>query len=74
MVGGIPRGIREDGREGMEPPKLIVGDHHEEGEDRLPDRKEIVIHWLPFEGGEGIVCLFEEERDGVRRYMLIVAF
>ncbi len=37
MVGGIPRGICEDGCEGMNPPQLIVGDHHEEGEDRLSD-------------------------------------
>lgn len=28
MVGGISRGIGEDCREGMDPPKLIVGDVH----------------------------------------------
>ena len=37
MDGGIPRGISEDCREGMNPPKLIVGNHHEEGEDHLLD-------------------------------------
>jgi hypothetical protein len=26
MVGGIPQRIREDGREGVDPPELIVGD------------------------------------------------
>jgi hypothetical protein len=32
MVGSIPCGIHEDGREGMDPPKLVEGDLHEDGE------------------------------------------
>jgi hypothetical protein len=57
MVGGIPCGIREDCREGMDPPKLIVGNHHEEGEDCLLECKEIVVSWFPLDGGEGVcVC------------------
>ncbi len=32
MVGGIPCGIHEDGHEGMDPPKLVEGDLHEDGE------------------------------------------
>ncbi len=68
MVGGVLCGVHENGREGMNPPQLILGDHHEEGEDCLPDQKEIIIRWLPLKGGEGIVHLFEEERDGVWRH------
>jgi hypothetical protein len=29
--------IGEDGHEGVDAPEEIVGDHHQEGEDRLPD-------------------------------------
>ncbi len=32
MVGDIPCGICEEGHEGMDPPKLIVGDLHEDRE------------------------------------------
>ena len=73
VVGGIPHGIREDCREGTNPPKLIAGNHHEEGEDRLPDGKEIVVRWFPLDGGEGIVRLLEEERNGRRHHVMIVA-
>ncbi len=32
MVGSVPHQIHEDGREGVESPKLILGDFHEDGE------------------------------------------
>ncbi len=32
MVNGIPCGIHEDGHEGMDPPELVKGDLHEDGE------------------------------------------
>jgi hypothetical protein len=32
MVGGIPCRIREEDREGMDPPECIIGDLHEDGE------------------------------------------
>ena len=66
MVGGVLRGIHEDSRERVDPPQLIVGDLHEDGEERLPDREEIVVRGLPLDGGEGVPCLFEEEGDRVR--------
>jgi hypothetical protein len=44
-------GSGEDGREGVYPIELIVGDHHEEGEDGFPDCKNVMIGRLPFKGG-----------------------
>jgi hypothetical protein len=44
---------------------LVIWDDHEKGEKGLPDCKQIVIGWLPFEGGEGVVSLFEESGDCV---------
>ena len=57
MVGGVLRGIHEYSRERVDPPQLIVGDLHEDGEERLPDREEIVVRGLSLDGGEGVcVC------------------
>jgi len=38
MIGGVPYRIREDRREGVDPPKLIVGSLHEDGEKHFPDQ------------------------------------
>ncbi len=54
----------------MDPPKLIIRNHHEEGEDRLLERKEIVVSWFPLDGGEGVVRLFKDERDFRRRHFI----
>jgi hypothetical protein len=42
---------------------LVIWDDHEKGEKGLSDGKQVVVGWLPFEGGEGIVGLFEEAGD-----------
>jgi hypothetical protein len=42
---------------------LVIWDDHEKGEKSLPDGKQVIIGWLPFEGGEGVVGLFEEAGD-----------
>jgi hypothetical protein len=47
---------------------LVIGDDHEERKNALSDGEEIVIRWFPFEGGKGIVGLFEEAGAGVRRH------
>jgi hypothetical protein len=63
MVCSVPHTIRDDGSEGVDAPQLIIGDLHEDWEERLPDRQEIVIHGLSLKGGEGIAGLFKEESD-----------
>ena len=75
MVGSVPHTIGDDGSEGVDAPELIVGDLHEDGEQRLPDRQEIVVRGLSLEGRKSIAGLFEEERDRVGRHAnnLIVA-
>jgi hypothetical protein len=47
MVSSIPRGLREDGHEGMDPPKKIIGDLHQDGEKCLLDQQEVIIHGRP---------------------------
>jgi hypothetical protein len=47
------------------PIELIIGDHHEEGEDGLPDHEQVIVGWLPFKGGEGVMGLFNEASDCV---------
>ncbi len=59
MVGGVSHCIRQDGREGVDSPKLVVGDLHQDWEERLPDQEEIVIRWLPLDGGEAIARLLK---------------
>ncbi len=40
---------------------MVIWDDHEKGEKGLPpDDEQVVVSWLPFEGGEGVVGLFEE--------------
>jgi hypothetical protein len=47
---------------------LIIWNDHEEGKERFPDGKQVVIRWFPFERGKGVIRLFEEAGDGVRRH------
>ena len=68
MLSGIPHAIRDEGREGVNSPELILGDLHEDQEKRLPDQQEIVVRGLSFEGRKGIPGLFEEEGDRVGRH------
>ncbi len=59
MVGGVRHCIRQDGREGVDPLKLVVGDLHQDWEERLPDQEDIIIRWLPLNGGEDIAHLLK---------------
>ncbi len=74
MVGFIFGGLHEDGREGLDSIQLIIGNDHEEGKKRFPDGKQVVIHWFPFKRGKGVVCLFEEVGDGIRRHCVGILF
>ena len=74
MVVFVPGGLREDGHKGMASPQLVVGDDHEERKKFPPHGKQVVVGWFPFEGRKGVIGLFEEAGDGVRRHLrLIVA-
>jgi hypothetical protein len=44
---------------------LVIWDDHEKGEKGLLDCKPVVVGWLPFERGEGVVGLFGEAGDCV---------
>jgi hypothetical protein len=44
---------------------LVIWDDHEKGEKGLPDCTQVIVSWLPFEGEEGVVGLFEEAGDCV---------
>ncbi len=46
--------------------QLVTWDDHEKGEKGLPDCKQVVIGWFPFEGGEGVLSLLEEAGDCIR--------
>jgi hypothetical protein len=59
MVSGVCHCITQDGHEGVDPPKLVVGDLHQNREERLLDQEEIVICWLPLNGGEAISRLLK---------------
>ena len=63
MVVGVPPWVLEDCREGVDPPKLIIGDFLQYWEEGFPYRGEVVVRGLSFEGGIGITRLPEEERD-----------
>ncbi len=52
MVGGVRHCIHQDGCEGVDPPELVVGDLHQDWEECLPNQEEIVICWLPLNGGK----------------------
>ncbi len=51
MIGGNPHRIHEDGSEEVDPPKLIVGYLHEDGEKHFPDQQEVIVSGFPFERG-----------------------
>jgi hypothetical protein len=59
MVGGVRHCILQDGCEGVDPPELVVGNLHQDWEERLLDREEIVICRLPLDGGEAIARLLK---------------
>ncbi len=44
---------------------MVIWDDHEKWENGLPDGKQVIVGWLPLEGGEGVVGLFEEAGDCV---------
>jgi hypothetical protein len=48
--------------------QLIIWNDHEEGKERFPDGKQVVIRWFPFKRGKGVIRLFEETGDGIRRH------
>ena len=70
MVGSVPPWFREDCCEGVNPPKLIVGDFQQNREEGFPYRGEVVVQGLSIEGGEGLARLPEEECDCFRRHDL----
>ncbi len=74
MVGGVPPWDREDSREGVDPPELIVGDFHQNWEQGFPYRGEIVIRGLSVEGGKSLARLPEEERDRFGRHGVLDGF
>ena len=74
MFGGVPHVVRDEGRERVDSPELIVGDLHEDREERLPDRQEIVVRGLSFDGRKGIPGLLEEEGDRVGRHACLGGF
>ncbi len=57
--------LGEDGREGVYPIELIIGDHHEEGEDGFLDCKKVIVSWFPFKGGGGVMGLVEVVSDSI---------
>ncbi len=59
MVGDVRHCICQDGLEGVDPPKLVVGDLHQDWEERLLDQEKIIIRWLPLDGGEAIARLLK---------------
>ncbi len=59
MVGSVRHCITQDGCGGVGPPKLVVGDLHQDREERLLDQEEIVICRLPLDGGEAILRLLK---------------
>jgi hypothetical protein len=68
MVGLVFGGISEDGHKGVNFAQLVVGDDHEKRQQCPLDGKQVVVGWFPFEGGEGVIGLFEEAGDGVGRH------
>ncbi len=44
---------------------MVIWDDHEKGEKGLPDCKQVIIGWLPFKGGGGVVGLSKEAGDCV---------
>ncbi len=74
MFGFVLDGLHEDGREGVDSIQLIIWNDHEEGKERFPDGKQIVIRWFPFKRRKGVIRLFEETGDGVWRHCVGIMF
>ena len=72
MVGFVFGGFCEDGHKGMNSAQLVVGDDHEERKQCPPDGEQVVVGWFPFEGGKGVIGLFEEAGDGVGRHFWLI--
>ncbi len=70
MVGGVPPWFREDCREGVNPPKLIVVDFHQYWEEGFPYCGEVIVQGFSFEGGKGLARVLKEERDCFGRHDL----
>ncbi len=68
MIGGVSHQIREDDSEGVDPPKLIVGNLQEYREKHLLDWQEVIVSGFPFKGGKGFSSLLETERDCAMRW------
>ena len=69
VFGLVLGGVREDSREHMDAVQLVIWDDHEERQNTLSDGEEVVVRWFPFERGKGVVRLFEEAGNGVRRHV-----
>ncbi len=53
MVGGVCHCIRQDGREGVDPPKLVVGDLHQDWEEPLSQiKRRLSSVGFPLMGGK----------------------
>jgi hypothetical protein len=52
MVGFVLDSLGEDGHEGVNLIQLVVGDDHVQWEKDLLDGQEVIVRWLPFEGGK----------------------
>ncbi len=68
MFGGVPHVVCDKGCEGVDSPELIVRDLHEDREESLPDRQEIVVCGLSFDRRKGIPGLLEQEGDYFGRH------
>ena len=67
ILSGIPHTLCDEGHEEGDSLELIVGDLHEDQEERLLDGQEIVVRGLSFNGRKGIPGLLEQEGDRVGR-------
>jgi hypothetical protein len=74
MVGFILDSLGEDGCEGANSAQLVVGDNHEQWEKGFPDGQKVIVGWLPFKGGGGIMGLFEEVSDRVGHHVRLLCF
>jgi hypothetical protein len=72
MVGFVFGGFGENGHKGVNSAQLVVGDDHEERKQCPPDGEQVVVGWFPFEGGKGVIGLFEEAGDGVGRHFWLI--
>ncbi len=63
MVVFVLGGLHEDGCKRMDSFQLVIWDDHEKGEKGLPDCKQVIVGWFPFEERESVISLFEEAGD-----------